>query len=179
MKPEIKKLAVVIEKLEHCGIPYSLGGSGLLYSFGLTNMVRDWDVMTEAPKDSVLNALQNFEVKEIISGDFPFGTEYKLLIHNDNPQVELMGRFSIYGSKGLCRIPSIPVFRWNGIQVGSPEAWYVAYALMNRKEKADLLLSYLKTVGANKGLLKILMKEPLPEEILEECVSLIKDIRDF
>ncbi|WP_199615106.1 hypothetical protein [Paenibacillus alkalitolerans] len=172
MMPDIKNLAAVVEKFEQYDIGYTLGGSGLLHSLGLTNKVRDWDVMTEAPKEIVLEILQNFEVKEIVSGDFPYASKYKLLIHNNNPQVEIMGRFAIYSSKGLCIIPSIPVSRWNGIQVGSPEAWYVAYALMNRKEKADLLLSYLKKVGSNKRILRILMNEPLPDEILDEIESL-------
>ncbi|CAG7639082.1 hypothetical protein ACFQI7_08455 [Paenibacillus allorhizosphaerae] len=178
MLPDIKNLAVVIEKLEQFHLEYSLGGSGLLHSLGLTGIVRDWDIMTEAPKDRVLEALQNFEVKEIISGDYPFASEYKLLIHDDDPQLEITGRFSIYTRKGLCRIPSLPVSRWNGIHVGSPEAWYVAYALMNRKEKAKLLLSYLKKVGSHQAIINILMNEPLPDEILKEIKSLKSQVAE-
>ena len=43
---------------------------------------------------------------------------------------------------------------------------------MNRKEKADVLLSYLKDVGANAESIQILLKEPLPDEMLEEISSL-------
>ncbi|WP_226003149.1 hypothetical protein [Paenibacillus sp. BJ-4] len=167
MKPNVKNLYVVTEKFEQFGISYALGGSGLLYSLGLTTSVSDWDVMTEATKDSVMNALQNYEVEETISGDYPYGTEYKLLVHNKNPKVEIIGRLAIHTNKGLCRMPSISVSEWNGIQVASPEVWYVAYALMNRKEKADLLLSFLKGKGANKETIKILMNEPLSDEIIK------------
>ncbi|NOV02277.1 hypothetical protein [Paenibacillus planticolens] len=172
MKPDIESLAAVCEKFEQMGISYSLGGSGLLLSLGLVNSVRDWDVMTEAPKDRALKALQNYEVEEITSGDYPFGSEYKLFIGNVNPQVEVLGCFSIYSDKGLCRMPSIPLSRWNGIQVGSPEVWYVAYALMDRMDKAALLLSFLKETGANKEILGKLMNEPLPHAILQEIESL-------
>ncbi|CAG7647215.1 hypothetical protein PAESOLCIP111_05340 [Paenibacillus solanacearum] len=172
MVPDLKHAAVVVEKLEQNRIDYALGGSGLLHSLGLTDVVRDWDLMTDAPKHRVLEALQHFEVTEIISGDYPFASEYKLLIHDKDPQVEITGRFSIYSSKGLCRIPAAAVSRWNGIHVGSPEAWYAAYALMNRKEKAELLLSYLKKAVANQSMIHILMNEPFPDEILEEMKSL-------
>ncbi|MEC0229585.1 hypothetical protein [Paenibacillus alba] len=172
MEPDIRNLAVVAEKLEQSGIRYSLGGSGLLYSLGLTSIVRDWDVMTEAPKDSVLHALQDYDIEEISSGDYPFGTEYKLLIHRVSPQVEIIGGMSIHTVHGLCKMPALPVSSWNGIQVGSPEVWYVAYALMNRMEKADVLLSFLRETGANKQIIKLLMNEPLPDEILSKIKNL-------
>lgn len=174
MMPDIENLIGITEKLEQSGISYSLGGSGLLLSLGLTDSVHDWDIMTEAPKDRFMAALQNYEVADITSGDYPFGSEYKLLFHKENPQVEAIGGFSIYSDNGLCRMPSIPVCRWNGIQVGSPEVWYVAYALMHRKEKADSLLSFLKEKGADQAILEKLKTEPLPEGILQEIELLNK-----
>ncbi|OCT12946.1 hypothetical protein A8709_21735 [Paenibacillus pectinilyticus] len=162
----------VTEKFDKFGITYSLGGSGLLLSLGLTNSINDWDVMVEAPKDHVLKALTPFNIEEKPCGDYPFGTAYKLLVHNQRPQVEILGGFSINSPMGLCKIPSIPSVIWNGIHIGSPEAWYVAYALMNRKEKADVLLSYLKNVGANAETIQLLLNEPLPDEMLEEISSL-------
>jgi hypothetical protein len=172
MKPDISNLIAATEELKRYGITYALGGSGLLHCLGLTNSVRDWDIMTEAPKEQVLKALQNLYVQEITSGDYPFGSKYKLLIHKEVPQVEVSGNFSIFTDKGLCKLPTIPVLLWDGIQVGSPEVWYVAYSLLNRKDKSDLLLSFLKEKGADKHILQILKNEPLPDEILEEISSL-------
>lgn len=170
----IRNLAAVTEKLEQSGISYSLGGSGLMLSLGLTNAVGDWDVMVEASKDRVLHALQRDQIEERRSGDYPFGTKYKLVIQGHGPQVEIIGGLSIYTNKGLCKLPSIPSSIWNGIQVGSPEVWYAAYALMNRMEKAAVLLAYLKKAGANKEILNNLMNEPLPDEIMGEIRSLIE-----
>jgi hypothetical protein len=175
VKPDITSLAVVTGKLEQSGISYSLGGSGLMLSLGLTNAVGDWDVLVEASKDRLLNALQHDQVEEMTSGDYPFGTKYKLVVHSQGPQVEIIGGLSIYTDKGLCRLPSIPSSTWNGIQVGSPEVWYVTYTLMNRMEKAAILLSYLKEAGANKETINILMNEPLPDEILEEIRFFIEN----
>lgn len=145
-----------------------------MLSLGLTNTVGDWDVMVEDPKDRVMNALQYDKVEEIISGDYPFGTAYKLVVHSHAPQVEIIGGLSIYTNKGLCRLPSIPSTTWNGIHVGSPEVWYVAYSLMKRMEKAALLLSYLKEAGVKREIINILMNEPLPDELLVEIRSLIE-----
>ncbi|MBB6671895.1 hypothetical protein [Cohnella nanjingensis] len=145
MKPYIENLTAVIEQFEQSGISYSLGGSGLLHSLGITNSVRDWDVMTEAPKDRVLNALQNYEVVETTSGNFPFGTAYKLLVHSENPQVEILGRLSIYTDKGLCRMPSIHVSRWNGDGCHYGDAWFerhVGNDGARRSEPGDSHLFY-------------------------------------
>ncbi|CAN7276944.1 hypothetical protein LJR153_001334 [Paenibacillus sp. LjRoot153] len=175
MNPDIGNLVAVTQALDQSGIRYSLGGSGLMLSFGLTNTVGDWDVMVEAAKDQVKNALQHEQIEEITSGDYPFGTDYKLVVHHSHlPQVEIIGGLSIYTDAGLCRLPSIPSSTWNSIQVGSPEVWYVAYALMNRSAKAAILLSYLKEVGANKDILNRLMNEPLPDAIMGEIRFLIE-----
>lgn len=174
MQTSIQSLAVVVEKLERHKIGYTLGGSGLLCSLGLADKVGDWDVMTEAPKGDVLAALQDFEVHEITSGDYPFASEYKLIVRSTSPQVEIIGRFSIYCDAGLCHIPSIPLARWNGIQVGSPEAWYVAYALMSRKEKADMLLAHMKQTEFRESIVRQLMQEPLPDDIRRQLDSLLQ-----
>ena len=157
MNAAYRSLRNVTEKLVQHEISYSLGGSGLLLSLGLTNTVNDWDVMVEAPKERVLRALLNEQVEEIRSGDYPFGTAYKLVVSSESPQVELIGGLSIHTSKGICRLPSIPCATWNGIQIGSPEVWYVAYTLMNRTEKAGILYGYLKETGANQEILNRMM----------------------
>ncbi|MEK3658682.1 hypothetical protein NSQ29_03925 [Paenibacillus sp. FSL F4-0236] len=172
MNSDINNLVIVTEKLEQFGINYSLGGSGLLLSLGLFNFAHDWDIMTDAPKETIIDALRNFKVEELKSGDYPFGSEYKLLIHKRNPQVEILGNFSIYSTKGLCKMPTVPTSSWNGVQVSAPEVWFVAYALMNRMDKANLLFSFLKNNGARNEILNKLMKEPLPDELLHNLESL-------
>ncbi|MFC5448679.1 hypothetical protein [Paenibacillus aestuarii] len=172
MEPAIRHLHAVTEALQQEGIPYSLGGSGLLHALGLTDTVHDWDVMTEAPKEQVLKALLHLDVQEKPCGDYPFGTEYKLLVHSDHPQVEILGHFSIYTEKGRCKLPNISSGLWNGVQVGSPEVWCVAYALMNRRDKSDLLLSFLREKGANQQILQMLKNEPLADESAASLLSL-------
>jgi hypothetical protein len=58
---------------------------------------------------------------EIKSGDYPFGTTCKLLIHNELLKLEIIGDFSIHTDKGLFQLPTIPIFTWGKVLVGSPE----------------------------------------------------------
>ncbi|MDR6551599.1 hypothetical protein [Paenibacillus qinlingensis] len=173
VKVEMRSLTAVTQKLDQAGIRYSLGGSGLLLSLGLIDTVGDWDVMVEAPKVQVLHALQHNRIEEKISGDYPFATQYKLVVLSDTPEVEIISGLAIHTDKGLCRLPSTPCATWNGIQIGSPEVWYIAYALMNRTVKAALLLAYLKETGADQDILNNMMNEPLPDEIMDELGSLM------
>ncbi|MEE6449251.1 hypothetical protein RAH41_01615 [Gottfriedia acidiceleris] len=159
---DYKNLISVVNVLEQNNIKYALGGSGLLLSLGLTNEVNDWDLTIEYPKNDLLNVLKSFDIKVIGSGDYPFASKYKFLIHNDNPKVEIIGYFSIITSNGVCNLPTISVKEWKDIQIGSPEVWYVAYSLMNRVEKANKLFFYLKVHGANANIIDRMLKEPLP-----------------
>lgn len=171
---DIKNLTLVTAQLEVSHIQYALGGSGMLLSLGLTDNVNDWDIMTDAPKEQILKALQPFTIKETTGAEYPFGTEYKLAIHQNDPQVEILGRFAIYNDQQLCNIPTAPTTIWQGVQISAPEVWYVAYALMERTAKADLLLDYLKGQPANKEVIHQLMKEPLPEIIAQQLEGILR-----
>lgn len=172
MKQKIEDLLTIVQKLENNGIPYSLGGSGLLYSLGLIDIVNDWDITTSVAKKDLLHALDPLNVKESSSGKFPFASEYKLLIRYNTSEMEIIGNFSIYSDNGICRIPSIPTFDWKGVKVGSPEAWYVAYKLMRKTEKAESLLYFLRLNGAKIEIVEKLLKEPLPKETQYSLLSL-------
>lgn len=171
---DIKNLTLVTSQLESSNIKYALGGSGMLLSLGLSDTINDWDIMTDAPKEQILKALQHFTIKETTGAEYPFGTEYKLAIHENDPQVEILGKFAIYNDQQLCKIPTIPATIWQGVQISAPEVWYVTYALMERTAKADLLLEYLKGKPANKEVINKLMKEPLPEFIVQQLEGITR-----
>ncbi|MGC5327932.1 hypothetical protein [Brevibacillus sp. SYSU BS000544] len=161
MEPLLK----VTTALKKANIDYAMGGSGLLYSLGLVDSVRDWDLTTEAHLANVLEALGHLHCEPAPCGDYPFASSYRLSIHAEEPQIDLFGSFTIQTEAGLCRLPSIPSSIWNGIAVGSPEVWFVAYSLMNRKEKAANLFTYLQTNGSNSKIIALLLNEPLPSSL--------------
>ncbi|MFK7692427.1 hypothetical protein [Paenibacillus sp. HJGM_3] len=172
----LEPLQAVTSRLHAAGIGYALGGSGLLYALGLTDKVRDWDLTTSAPVQAVQAALLDLPVQTIVSGDYPFASDYKLLVHETDPQVELIGGFAIHSPAGLCRIPPLLGGAvWNGITLGSPEVWYVAYALMGRRPRAELLLHYMQGGPVPHGrpeTLNRLLQEPLPADIRRELLTL-------
>lgn len=163
----------ITARLEAGGIEYASGGSGLLYSLGLAEAVRDWDLMTDAPLQSVAEALQGIAWTTVQSGDYPFASSYRLSIHDDALPLDVFGGFAIHSSAGLCRFPARSSFVWESIRMGSPELWAVAYALMERKEKARLLFAYLHRHGASREMVELMLNEPLPQPIREELQRLL------
>jgi hypothetical protein len=130
--------------------------------------------MSDAPKEQILKALQPFTIKETTGAEYPFGTEYKLAIHENDPQVEILGNFAIFNEQHLCKMPTLPATKWQGVQVSAPEVWYVAYAMMERTTKAELLLNYLKSQPSNKEVIRRLMKEPLPQFIVQQLEFILQ-----
>jgi hypothetical protein len=169
----IVPLMQVTHKLAEAGIGYALGGSGLLYSLGLVEAVRDWDLTTEAPMEEIKAALRGLHIEESPSGDDPFASRYRLSVHREAPQIDLIGGFAIRTDAGTCRLPVVHAFDWQGIRAGSPEVWFIAYSLMNRKEKAALLLDFLRRNGADPALVRRLGGEPLPDPLRDELFSLL------
>lgn len=149
-----------------------LGGSGLLFSLGLVSAVRDWDLMTEASLEQVTRALDGLAWQRVSAGDPPFATEYRLEVSVGDRAVDLIGRFAFTTGSGLCRMPAIPAFTWEGVEVSAPEVWLVAYALMGRTEKAGLLRRWVRERGgADPAVVERLLMEPWPPAIRAEVES--------
>ncbi|MGD8190751.1 hypothetical protein ACQCN2_12295 [Brevibacillus ginsengisoli] len=172
MQPSLEPLLAVTKHLEQANITYALGGSGLLYSLGLIERVRDWDITTEAPLEEVMSALDHLAHTASPSGDYPFASSYRISFHHAQPEIDLIGNFSILSEAGTCQLPTIPTFRWEGVAVGSPEVWYVAYYLMNRMDKAQLLHRYLKQHGFNSEVMNKLLSQPLPDDLRTGVIAL-------
>ncbi|MGP0576863.1 hypothetical protein ACTP13_07580 [Paenibacillus peoriae] len=167
----------IIRRFEEDEITYSLGGSGLLYYFNLTDLVNDWDLMVECPKDTLLKAIDGYDWIEQDSGDYPFASKYR--IHITSLRIDIIGGFAFYAEGEVVHLPTSHIRNreWDGIKVSSPEIWYVAYYLMGREEKSNLILGYLKTHKeiVDKHLIRdILKKNGLNDEIREELSKLIQ-----
>jgi hypothetical protein len=73
-------------------------------------------------------------------------------------------------------LPTIISSSWNGIKVGSPEVWFVAYTLMGRNSKAKLIYNYLERNGVNEEAIeKLNSHDTLPNEITLCFLSLLKN----
>ncbi|WP_330949436.1 hypothetical protein [Virgibacillus sp. MG-45] len=171
---DFKQLKEVTRLLEEQHISYALGGSGLLYSLGLTKTVNDWDITTDASEKEITTALKEIPFHKAKVGTYPFVSPFLLQIPSSPMPIEIIGRFSIFTAEGkVCPIPTIHTFTWQGIKIGSPEAWYVAYTLMQREEKAKILLHYLQEKGVSSTSIDELLKTPLPESITSTLKRLL------
>lgn len=166
----------VVAALEEAGLQPTLGGSGLLLAHGLVDRVRDWDLLVDAEMAVVTSALRSAGLTWIDAAadrTGPYATTARLVLAINSVEIDLMVGFAIWpegvaGPGGPVRIPSLPAGRWNGIRLGSLEAWLVAYRLMARPGKPALIHGHLAASGVNHQHLERLLAEPLPAAIRRE-----------
>jgi hypothetical protein len=79
--------------------------------------------------------------------------------------VELIVAFAFHVKGGIVHVPTRVTGRWDGVPLGSPEAWAVAYALLGRGAKSDLLFGRLRERGADPIVRAELLAQPLPEDV--------------
>jgi hypothetical protein len=166
---EWEKVRPVLETLEQAGITAALGGSAVLCALGLQDRPpTDWDLTTDADPEAVKAALADLPVAaNPKTGDGIFATGARFSFG----KVDLMVRFAIRGEAGIVHLPTVVERRWGGLPVGSPAVWAVAYQLMGRLPKADLLSGWLRAHGVAADLKARLLAEPLPEALRQEVAG--------
>lgn len=167
----------IIRRFEENDLSYSLGGSGLLHYLGLTDAVNDWDLMVDCPKNILLKAIDGYDWLELQSGDYPFASKYR--IHIASLRIDIIGGFAFHAGGELIHLPISHIGNrtWDGIKVSSPEIWYLAYHLMGREEKSNLILGHLQAYKdiVDKHLIRDLLRNNgLNSEIREELSKLIQ-----
>jgi len=176
--PPLEPLRAALAKLAAAGVPHALGASGLCAALGLVDRVNDWDVTC----DSDLATLERVFAGEptVSFGNSGCHADHKLNLRGG--EIELIARFAFFVPGGVVRIPTFVTRTWNGVPVGSPEAWAVAYALMGvlddeahrerRSARADALFGWLDTHGADPLAVRTLLAEPLPAAIADRLAAL-------
>lgn len=152
--PPLAPVQTVIRLLLRSGLQPTLGGSGLLLVHGLVPAVRDWDVLVDASVAEVHRALADAGLPWVDAADRSgiYATAARLLITLDDGEIDLMVNFAIWPedvarSESPVSIPSLHAGLWNGMPLGSLEAWLVAYRLMRRPSKPDRIHQYLVSAG--------------------------------
>jgi hypothetical protein len=166
--PPLAPLFEVIARLERAGLTCALGGSALLAHLHLIREVRDWDVTAEADLPAIRAALADYPAEEF--GESGVHVDHKLTF--SGIEVEVIARLAFRTALGVCRIPTRISERVHGIPMASPEAWAVAYTLLERAEKAELLFGHLATHGADREVCEALLVQPLPEPLARRVESL-------
>jgi hypothetical protein len=159
----------VHERLVKAGIEHALGASALLHAHGLSDHVGDWDINTDATHD-VLDPLFE-DLNPIHFGSSGIHADSKMQMFDR--QVELIVRMAIVADGQIVRIPTLPRTTWNGVPVGSLEAWAVSYELLGRTEKANKIFEHLRRNGANVQDVERMLQEPLPEDLAARLRGLL------
>lgn len=166
--PPLAPLRDVVARIEGAGLTCALGGSGLLMALGLAHEARDWDLTSDAPRERLEPLLADLGPAHVGSGGVH--ADQKLVL--PRLDIEVIIGFAFHAGGAVVRIPTRVSRRWNDVPVGSPEAWAVAYALLGRRPKSELLFGYLGTHGADRGAVAALLAEPLPEELAARLTAL-------
>lgn len=173
--PPLAPLHLALARLEAAGIPHALGASGLCASLGLVPVVNDWDVTVEADLDTLAEIFAGQPHERF--GNSGCHADHKLNLEAGG--IELIARFAFFVDGGIVRIPTRVTGRWQGVPVGAPEGWAVAYALMGeledsarRRERAELLFAHLVRHGADGEVVRLLLAEPLPAALAARLEAL-------
>lgn len=176
--PPLEPLLAAMATLERAAVPHALGASGLCAALGLVDRVNDWDVTCDADL-ATLEALFADEPGESF-GNSGCHADHKRNLRGG--EIELIARFAFFVDGRVVRIPTRVTRRWNGIPVGSPESWAVAYALMGeldepahrerRRGRSNLLFDWLAEHGAQPGVVRELLAQPLPAGLAARLAQL-------
>jgi hypothetical protein len=158
--PPLEPLLEIVARLQQEGIVCALGGSGLLAALGLTDAVRDWDLTAEAPLERLLPIAHGMRYET--AGSDGLHADAKLMF--PDLAVEVIAQFAFHAPGGVVRIPTVVTAAWRGVPLGSPEAWAVAYDLLDRPAKRDRLIDHLRAHGHDRLVVARLLAEPLPPE---------------
>lgn len=143
LTPTFDDLLTISNIFKTAGIEFALGGSGLMYAIGLTVTIHDWDLTTDEPWSKIEPLLQGFDYHYLEADDF-YATNYRCKIKVGDSRIDLMGGFAIKTERGVHYVATEVTDHWLGVPVGSPEAWALAYKLMGRSEKAEILCNWVK-----------------------------------
>lgn len=165
--PPLEPLLEVTRSLEGAGIAFALGGSALCLALGLASRVHDWDLTTDASVDQVHEALRPLAPER--HGNSGIHADHKVVCHGGT--VEVICRFAFFGERGVVHVPTMAAGTWQGVPLGSPLAWAVAYSLMvgekaGYQEKAERLFAWLEARGgASAAEREALLAQPLPDDL--------------
>jgi hypothetical protein len=176
--PPLAPLHATLARLAAAGIPHALGASGLCAALGLVEQVNDWDVTCEADL-ATLEALFADEPATSF-GNSGCHADHKLGLRGG--EIELIARFAFFVEGGVVRIPTRVTREWNGVPVGEPACWAVAYALMaeldeeahraRRRGRAEVLFGWLAAHGAESEAVRALQAQPLPAPLAARLAAL-------
>jgi hypothetical protein len=128
------------------GLVTAIGGSGLLASLGLVEEVHDWDLTTDAPTHSVVEALRSagWPFRNATVRDGVYATRDRFAVEGADHEVDVLVGFAAYDGDQVVHLPTRVTGHWNDLPMADPVVWARAYRLIGRTDRAALLDEWLR-----------------------------------
>ena len=147
-------LEAVAARLRAAGVPFLLGGSGLLWALGLDVEVRDLDLMLRAGDRARFEAAAGDWLVSVTTDPGPVLTSaWKATLAVDGVEVEGLGGLGFADGREL---PFRSGGEWRGVPLAAPEIWWAAYRVYKPDRAA--LLEPLVPVAARARILEELRR---------------------
>jgi len=148
--PPLLVVEAVLDAIHGHGAVAAVGGSGLLAALGLVDRVRDWDVTTDAPTETVEAALQasGLPAGPAPAGEGSYATRARFVVRGVDHNIDVLIGFALRDNKGnAVPLPTRVTRIWRGLPIADPEVWLRAYRLLQRHDRADLLQHWHEEAG--------------------------------
>jgi hypothetical protein len=144
VRAEVRRaLLAVAARLDGAGVPFALGGSGLLCALGLADDVADLDLMLQpTSRDALREAAGAWWRGLDASASERFASAFRARLDVGGIEVDAIGGFSLRRGARIVRLPFRQETWWTLDGVGVPlapvEQWWLIYR-GHKPDKADLL----------------------------------------
>jgi hypothetical protein len=141
-------LEAVALRLQAAGVPFLLGGSGLLHALGADVEVRDVDlVLQPGDREAARAAVAEWWRAETTEPTELFRSPWKARLDVDGVEVELIGGLAWFDGERVVEMPFEAAGRWRcgaaDVPLAPPQAWLELYGRY-RPERAALLASLIR-----------------------------------
>lgn len=139
-QPPLSLIVEMQQKFAARGMHSVVGGSAVLASLGLVEDVQDWDLLTDAAPAVVQEVLEALECRyERLGPAGVFRSAGLFRVSAEDHTIDIISRFTIETPEGMVHIPARAGDQWQGLVLARPQEWELAYRLMGRTQRVDLL----------------------------------------
>lgn len=184
MEPQKEKaIELVAKKLNEAGVCWGVGGSLLLYFYGITTVFHDLDLLVAErdleTADGILSGLGARAVREPTP---EYATKYFIEYAIQGVEVDLMCGFAVRTGSGIWHFTfeagDLREWRQFGVQclpLTGLTQWYIAYLLMPHRETrvAQLEAYFNARGGVDPEPLRRALADGLPEPVRERLRMLL------
>ncbi len=137
---KVKILKDICQSLNEHKIPFSLGGSGLLYFLGIVHDFNDWDLVLYCTESEAKAALLHYNQTQLKNSGI-YTSSFFFQVTHQGVKFDIMGYFGVKNFGEDYKLPYKVSKHLGIIPLGDVKDWLKAYELMGRTDKVDIIKS--------------------------------------